>query len=984
MSANGQTPLQVDNIDNPVVLIIGRGSLCEQLETELKKRGLDVETAESGVVVEAVIAAAPDLVVLVGDAAQNEGREILQQLTSNPAGAVVPVVVVSDSKSKERSKAFRHGVVSTIVSDTPVNEIAERIAALVHELPERPGECTGAVEEATLDELVGLLTNELRSGVLSVKGKGEKINERGARIVLRAGHPVSEKADSFVERVKPMIANQQGVSYAFQENSSGRVDSVMPPGSVSQQDDASDSFSLERRRILVVDSERTRGDRLAKALREHKALAVTVCGTEVDLERARSLDPEVVIVDSCDIDGACAQVIETLQQDIRMRWASVLVSSKEQVWPDDQERPNIIPLANKIAQLIKPDEQLHKRAQSNRSFDSRLEIVGPSRMLRVLAATGKTLRVSVKHPRATIDIDLGDDTVLGAKGTLKEEPSRSVSGTTALAAFMALASGRVKVSEVSASELSDLLSPVDLMLSMAAEEASPIAVSIPPQPLISRPVEVQDQPPVVVKQNEPEPEPWFNGSHKIPGSVSSVSTMIVHQRPADPIEPSMSPKSRSNWWLGKAVPVTGALSREQAPHPFGRADEDTQEVLVHQSLLEETEQKPSIAATPGDAPDGVVDSGSLELTADTPFDIPMHGAQLKQTIDNIKSRFGSIAFQVAHPVSSVLSNLSNRVTRILFASTIGASGTLIRDRFRFFTPQFSLKPVPQILRKSRERLLQLPRRTTVIAITVIALLICFSSAASLFLYRGKPLKSQPEPRPRSAKVRYEHSDKIGVEKRTVVPTVTATKQERVSEPPIGATDETDPASQQTAQNGASDLDQNSLEAETLADSDAPLVGDTVDETDVVDDTDALDDETSTESVDGYTPPLSSDRIRQIREADKFVNEGHRFWRQGRLGMAESSYLQALQIYPKYPRALVGMVRVHLQRRASGEALRSAKMLVRRKPQPSLYRLLLGDAYALDGNLASARSEWRIASRRGNRTARSRLKDNKASDESNIN
>ncbi len=963
MSANGQMPVQTDDNDIPVVLIVGRGPLSEQLETELKNHKLDAETAECEVVVEAVVAAAPDLVVLIGDAARNDGKKILQQLADNPAGAVVPIVVLSESRSKDPSKAFRHGVVSTIVSDTPVDEIAQRIAALVNELPERPGECTGAVEEATLDELVGLLTNELRSGVLSVKSQNDKRDEQGARIVLRAGHSVSEEVDSFVERVKPLIADQKGVSYAFQESSSGRVDSVAPPGEIPQQRDATGSFSLERRRILVVDSDRTRADRLAKALREHKALVVSVCGTDVDLERARSLDPEVVIVDSCDIDGACSQVIETLQQDIRMRWASVLVSSKEQVWPSDQEQPNIAPLANKIAQLNKPDEQLKKRAQSNGSFDTRLEIVGPSRMLRVLADTGKTLRVSVKHPRAAIDIELGDDIVLGAKGILKEDASRAVSGTTALAAFMALASGRVRVSEVAAPELSDLVSPVDLMLSMAAEEASPIALSIPPQPLISRPVEVQAQPPVVVKLNDP--EPWFAGSQKVPGSVSSVSTMIVNQRPADPIEPSIKPKSRSNWWLGKAVPVTGALSKQGARQTLGRSDEDTQEVLIHQSLLEDTEREDAGAVAQSHVLGGTVDSTSAELAAATPLGIPMYWDRFKQIIDNIKSRFSSIVSQVARATSMHLSNLSQRVARISFTSTIGVVGPRIGDRFRLIARGLNSQAISQVLIKSRERLLQLPRRTTIIVITAIGLLVCFTSAASFLLYRDESRQS-------ATKVEHEGSDKARAQNETAAQAKAVTEAERVIEPPIEVAEETDPDPLQTSQNDQAELDQETLEAEAVADLDEPLVSDTADETEFGDDADDLQD-TSVDSAGGTRRYKNRDRIRRIREADKLVTEGHHYWRRGRLGMAESFYLQALQVYPKYPRALVGMVRVHLQRRASGEALRSAKMLVRRKPQPSLYRLLLGDAYALDGDLVAARAEWRTASRRGNRAARSRLR-----------
>ncbi|MBN1653997.1 MAG: hypothetical protein JXA30_09490 [Deltaproteobacteria bacterium] len=994
MNATGQIPAIADSDGNPIVLVVGRDPISEQLESELKGRKLDVETVTPGVVVDAVVAAAPDLVLLVGEAARDGGKEIVRQLSDNAAGAIVPIVVLSDVPTKASSKAFRHGVVSTIARDTPVGEIADRIADLVNEIPERPGECRGAIEEATLDELVGLLTSELRSGVLSVKRKADRQKEEGARIVLRAGRPVSEEVGSFVKRVKPLIADSKESSYEFQENSSGRVDSIAPPCALPEQGAKEAAPSLKGLRILVVESERQRADALVKALRDKQALAVAFCGTEVDLQRARSLDPEVVIVDSTDIDGACLQVMETLRRDVRMRWASVLVSSREQVWPNAQREPTVEPLMHKIAQLNKADGQLLKRAQSSTNFDTRLEIIGPSRLLRVLAAAGKTLRVSVKHPRATIDIELDKELILGAKGILRETASRPVSGTTALAAFMALASGRVHVGETTTPELSDIVSPVDLMLSMAAEEASPIRPSISPQPLVARSVVQPEEPPLVMsedfrEQHLPDPQPQ-------PGSLYSVSTMLVNQPPADPVERRAKPKSRSNWWLGKALPVTGSFVRDEAEKSFGRAEDDTQEVLIHQSLKEESDDQSPPEVADMEAPGGLLNNTSGELAAATHLGIPLVWQRWGRFIDRITSRFNQLLFRTrqwaskksrertppeiescesaeraSNPSAVENSGRMLPVDRVSFESRIGDGSLQLDARLRGFILRIYSESVPRFMRTIRARSLGFPGRTKIVAFSLVGLLLCFITAI-LLSYETNHTRAEQERGPGFTRNKKESPNKHG-HPAEIAPIQSAK---------IDNHHTIDQLKKHVRKGVAkSARDQNST-VESVSRQDEDMSGSIEGDRLAVEDWNqpAPDGETLELQEDELIDPAGMDsrtmnrvRRRQIREADKLVDEGHRYWRQRRLGMAESYYLQALDIYPRYPRALVGMVRVHLKRRASGEALRSAKMLVQRKPKPSLYHLLLGDAYALDGDTASARSEWRIASRRGNTTARSRLK-----------
>jgi len=107
-------------------------------------------------------------------------------------------------------------------------------------------------------------------------------------------------------------------------------------------------------------------------------------------------------------------------------------------------------------------------------------------------------------------------------------------------------------------------------------------------------------------------------------------------------------------------------------------------------------------------------------------------------------------------------------------------------------------------------------------------------------------------------------------------------------------------------------------------------------------------------------------------ANFHVNAGHRLRKQGRLGMAEASYLKALQAMPNYARAVSGLVAVHLARRDGVEALRWARKLVQLQPKRGIHQRLLGDAHALTGSTAAARQAWQLGMRLGDRTSRQRM------------
>jgi Flp pilus assembly protein TadD len=109
-------------------------------------------------------------------------------------------------------------------------------------------------------------------------------------------------------------------------------------------------------------------------------------------------------------------------------------------------------------------------------------------------------------------------------------------------------------------------------------------------------------------------------------------------------------------------------------------------------------------------------------------------------------------------------------------------------------------------------------------------------------------------------------------------------------------------------------------------------------------------------------------------AQALVDEGTALFKQGRLGLAESSYQKALSLVPELPTATAALVRVHLARRDGAEAVRWANRLIAKQPKSGESQLLLGDALALRGDSDAARAAWTTAARRGNAAARQRLRE----------
>jgi CheY-like chemotaxis protein len=465
--------------DRPTLLVVGKlGPIESALRTALLQRGMLVEVASKEEAVTTAFAAAPDLILLAGDAAQQEGTEVLDLLAKNPSTSVLPVVLLADDPTLERKlQAFRHGAVAVVPRSASVDDMARRITDLAGEVHERLEQGKGELGEASLDELVDLLSKEVRSGILSVKTGNQPGDTAQTRFVVRAGRPVQQAIEQFVMRLRPLIRETHApLQYTFEESTVARLDLL---------DGATDSGpaaqnALEGRRILLVHDNPAQADVLAQELRARGATVVVSDGEGTALGRARELDPELVLVDAKGMDSWAYRVMTELRKDPRLRWASMLVVDWNEVWPAAAPAPNVDRLAAGIAPLIEPDRSLAERARTEATFDTRLEVLGPGRTLRALADTGETLHVTVRHPRATVEMDLAEGLVAGASWQQAGSAGAPEEGPAALAAMLALASGRVRVEKREVPSTANIMAPVPDALHAAAAEKPPLTPSMPP------------------------------------------------------------------------------------------------------------------------------------------------------------------------------------------------------------------------------------------------------------------------------------------------------------------------------------------------------------------------------------------------------------------------------------------------------------------------------------------------------------------------
>lgn len=543
----------------PAVLLVGADEKFKPaFQASLARHRVFVEIAEIDQVVDAVVAAAPDLVLLMGAAAKDCGSEILTKLSGLPESSVVPVVILDDDTELDaKLRAFRHGATAIIPRSASIDAIAEQVAKLAREIPERGSESLGELGEATLEEFVSALSKQLRSGILSVSGPGGE--HEAVRLVLGRGRPLAEFMDNFVRRVRRHVVRAEPLRYEFDERAGGTVELL---GAAAARNTGAKG-NVEGLRLILADDDTARADAVAQALR---ARGATVVVTDLDpndvrFGKLRQVDPAILMIGEAHVQGAGYTLVKRMRQDTRLRWASLLVVRWDEVWSERTGVPSVEPFEATLAGLADPERSLRERAQQKVTFDTRLEAAGPARCLRALAATGNTLRVGVQHPRVKVEVDVSDGLIVGATGRTLDEKAEVLEGAQALSAFLVLASGRLHIEAVAQPASANVMATVDVALNMADAEPPPIPPSLPAQPPNAPPEREEAKPAPAPRA----PAALMTPSPRKPGGTPSVAPRAG--------APSVAPRTVSPIGMPRVeVPRAGAALQRADNPAAARAD----------------------------------------------------------------------------------------------------------------------------------------------------------------------------------------------------------------------------------------------------------------------------------------------------------------------------------------------------------------------------------------------------------------------------
>ncbi len=907
------------------ILIIGEGPSVQPVFEQLEELGVDVVSAAGGQANAAVTAVAPDLVVLMGDAAQGGGRAVLDKLAEQEATAVAPVAVVGRGPVS-RGK-FKHGTVAGFSEKLKAEKLAKRLIHLAREIPERDGSVSGEVTAECFEQLVDELSEERRSGMLEVETS--EASEPKARVMLKSGEPISEKRKPFVERVKPLIEKSgKPAPFAFRQSAAGS-DSIHPP----PPEPSAEPGELVERRLVVVDADRKRAERLASALAARGATAL-VFGEVADLRIVRSLDPEVVLVDPADLESCCAEMMDAMRNDNRTRWAATLLAPRSDLWPGGAAEPRLDVVTEKVTALLKPATRLLERVRDWKRFDTRLEMLGTGRLLRLLCGAGRTLHVAVHHPRVKIDLEIDKGLICGAVGQAKgkEQP---LLGSAALSALMVVGSGRVRIEARKSVELDNLKAPAEAALSLADAEQPPIAPSI-------RPGAQTDGAAATVKVPEAAPLPQAGPASE--PQPATVPTPGGEAEPAPPL-PGPPPLPRKATLLGMPQPMPfGPPAQAASAEPPSPAVELFADAGTATAAAPDPRVVPDAApATPAmDSAEFLVEpNASLDVSISKgPPPLPAAGgvrAALRGLLSDLGARLAALRSRLPGPAA---------------LSDLGARLTALRSRL----------PGPAALSDLGARLTALrsrPRRPAMLAIAAAAFVLVAVPGIWFLSGDDDGNKSAAEAQDENELSRREERGAGTLSASGSAPAGSEVVAEAAAEPQPGAA-----ASSEQAEPGAEHA---MLDGEEIGDE----AGDGTEDT-----------EPSGAAIELSGPDeppdrgISSeeDKERRIAAARALVRQASRYRRSNRLGMAEAYYIKALEVWPRYPRAVSGVVRVHLQRRDGDEALRWARKLVVMQPKRSNNQLLLGDAYKLRGYLIRAKRAWRRSAAYGNLTARQRLRE----------
>jgi len=452
----------------PTVLMVGQGEPMQTaLGEALRRHGISVAGCATAELEQAVRVYAPDLVVLIGDAAVRGGAGVVRRMAANRATDVLPIAVVSnDAVLKQGGHDFRTGAIAIVPRGAGADTIARRLVELADEVPRRPGLVTGEITEDNLQDVVDLVSSDTRTGILSIRSPKGVLE--GMPMVVETERASAHNMEVILDRLREAMTASETLNYEFHETGGGRLSTL--PG--APETDDVDLTLLQDTRMVILDSDELRAEKLAHVLSARGVQIAAADFSTAVIPRIREVDPQVVVLDSGAVGGQGIEFIRAMRKDPQLRWASMLVVRWADFWPNSStaHAPNLAALAGRILPLIDQDAELARRATDEVDFDTRLELVGPGRLLRALGSVPGVRHVSISGSQRNVEVDIADNSIVGAYATLREGTLQSLQGMPALLALWGLNSGRVSVREQDLPSVANIMMPVDEALGVVSHQ----------------------------------------------------------------------------------------------------------------------------------------------------------------------------------------------------------------------------------------------------------------------------------------------------------------------------------------------------------------------------------------------------------------------------------------------------------------------------------------------------------------------------------
>ncbi len=898
----------------PTILLVGQGEPMQAaLGEALRRQGVSVAASAAAELEKAVRVYAPDLVVLIGDAAVRGGTSIVQRMAANRATDVLPVVVVSnEAVLKHEGPDFRSGAVAIVPRGAGADSIARRLAELAREIPERPGLARGELNEHNLKDVVSLVSSEHKTGILSIQSPKGVVE--GMPMVIETESPSAHNMEIVLKRLREAMRESDVLEYEFHEASGGRL-STLPAALNENEQDGVDVDLLAGLRMVILDSDSLRAERLAHVLHARGVQIAAADFSSAVIPRLREVDPQVIVMDSHAVGGKGIEFVRAIRRDPQLRWASMLVVRWDDFWPGhgEEESPNIVQLASRVLPLIEQDAEIGRRVVEEVDFDTRLELIGPGRLLRALGDRPGVRHITVDSSKRHVEIDIADNSILGAYATIHEGTEQNIQGMPALMAIWGMNSGRVSVREQDLPSVANIMMPVDEALGVVALDlmvSDEQAVRVDAETVPPASPEVEDNvtlPPGSLTSNDLEElrtmaPPRFRHlqaagaevsfsqnegpTNKMPKLIARVETQQMAVSPTGEIQEHHERERHVDH------ATTRAPAREQKTSGVPGRDKRTEMGLA-----------PVFEMLPDD--DGTDEPEFAEFHSPTPPPLPMTARPSRGPLFDDGALEPELAPMLEGP-ATILAPAAARsnpawLQVLLLCAFVGGGGLLLW--------QFALRGEPESAGTS------LPSPTVVEARQPITgpaqgLEALDEAAADATARAQKPGSAA------SAKA--------------VVPVEAVAEPANAAAPPV-------PSSAPEPPENATAV------TKTAANTNLAI---------------------PTQNLP-RDPKKASDVL--VYRALKLVNGGE-------LARAEATLDRAWELDPKNPQAMAGYATLYIALGQGARAEEWAQRAVTKRSRRAPYKVLLGDARMLQGDVAGARKAWRKALSQdpGNRAAKSRL------------